>query len=60
MSLKRLRGRLNELLRGAQGRKMARVIERINPVLRGWVSYFKLSQRKRPLEAPDGWVRHKL
>jgi len=60
MSLGRLRDRLRELLRGAGGCKMATVIERINPVLRGWASYFKLSQSKRPLEELDGWVRHKL
>lgn len=56
----RLRDRLRELLRGARGRKMAYTIERINPVLRGWAGYFKLSQSKRPLEELDGWVRHKL
>lgn len=59
-SLVRLRTRLRELLRGARGRKMATVIERINPVLRGWAGYFKLSQSKRPLEELDGWVRHAL
>ncbi|WP_413730234.1 group II intron reverse transcriptase/maturase [Sodalis sp. RH22] len=56
----RLRDRLGEMLRGARGRKMANVIERINPILRGWAGYFKLSQSKRPLEKLDGWVRHKL
>jgi len=60
MSLKRLRDRLKSLLQGARGRKLPTVIERINPVLRGWSSYFKLSQSKRPLEELDGWVRHKL
>jgi len=60
MSLGRLRDRLRELLRGARGRKMATTIERMNPVLRGWASYFKLSQSKRPLEELDGWIRHKL
>jgi RNA-directed DNA polymerase len=60
MSLDRLRDRLRELLRGARGHKMANVIKRINPVLRGWAGYFKLSQSKRPLEELDGWVRHKL
>jgi RNA-directed DNA polymerase len=39
---------------------MANVITRINPVLLGWVGYFKLSQSKRSVEALDGWVRHKL
>ena len=39
---------------------MANVIEQINPVLRGWAVYFKLSQSKSPLEDLDGWVRRKL
>ncbi len=43
MSLRRLRDRLRELRRDAWGRKMANVIERINPVLRGWAGYFKLT-----------------
>jgi RNA-directed DNA polymerase len=60
MSLRCLRDRLGELLRGARGRKMAYTIERVNPVLRGWASYFKLTQGKRALERLDGWVRHKL
>ncbi len=60
MSLSRLRDRLAELLRRARGHKMANIIERINPVLRGWAGYFKLSQSKRPLEELDGWIRHKL
>lgn len=60
MSLGRLRDRLRVLLRGARGCKIVRTIERINPVLRGWAGYFKLSQGKRALEKLDGWVRHKL
>jgi RNA-directed DNA polymerase len=60
MSLERLRDRLRGLLRKARGHKMANIIARINPVLRGWAGYFKLSQSKRPLEELDGWVRHKL
>jgi RNA-directed DNA polymerase len=60
MSLGRLRDRLRDLLRRARGCKMATVIERINPVLRGWAGYFKLSQSKRSFEDLDGWVRRKL
>ena len=51
--------RVSANLKEARG-KMANVIERINPVLRGWAGYFKLSQNKRPLEGLDGWGRHKL
>ena len=57
MSLGRLRDRLRDLPRRARGRKMANIIERINPVLRGWAGYFKLTQGKRALEILDGWVR---
>ncbi|MBK5012126.1 group II intron reverse transcriptase/maturase [Pseudomonas sp. S60] len=60
MSLSRLRGKLKELLRGARGCKVTYIIEWLNPVLRGWASYFKLSQGKRALEELDGWIRHKL
>ncbi|WP_306430832.1 group II intron maturase-specific domain-containing protein, partial [Pseudomonas aeruginosa] len=60
LSRSRKRPRLRELLRKARGHKVATVIERINPVLRGWAGYFKLSQSRRPLEELDGWVRHKL
>lgn len=49
MSLGRIYDRLRELLRGARGRKMASVIERINPVLRGWACYFQLSQSTKDL-----------
>lgn len=60
MSLGRLRDRLRVLLRGARGRKLSDVIGQLNPVLRGWAGYFKLSQNKQSLEELDGWVRRKL
>jgi len=60
LSLRRLRDRLRELMRNAEGRRLSSTVERLNPVLRGWSSYFKLSQSKRPLEEIDGWVRRKL
>lgn len=60
ISLHRLRDRLREQLRRVRGRSMKYITERINPVLRGWSGYFKLSQSKRPLEELDGWVRYKL
>ncbi|MFC5698034.1 group II intron maturase-specific domain-containing protein, partial [Pseudomonas sp. GCM10022186] len=59
-SLQRLRERVKSLLRGRRGSQLTWLIERLNPVLRGWSSYFKLSQSKRPVDELDGWVRRSL
>lgn len=59
-SQQRLRARVREVLRGARGRSVGRAIEELNPVLRGWAAYFKLTGTKTGLEDLDGWIRHKL
>lgn len=56
----RLIQRLRQLLRKARGRSLARTIDELNLVLRGWAAYFKLATSERPLERIDGWVRRKL
>lgn len=59
-SLKRLQGRVREHLRAGRGRRLSTTILVLNPLLRGWMSYFRLTQVKSVLEDMDGWVRHKL
>jgi RNA-directed DNA polymerase len=59
-SLKRLEGKVREVLKGARGRSLTGTIQEFNPVLRGWAAYFKLTEIKRALEDLDGWIRHKL
>ena len=59
-SLKRLEDKIGEVLRGARGRSLTTVITELNPILRGWMAYFKLTETKKALEALDGWIRHKL
>ena len=59
-SLKRLEGKVREVLQGARGRSLTHTIEELNPVLRGWAAYFKLTETKRALEELDGWIRRKL
>ena len=56
----RLIARLRQMLRHARGRSLARAIEQLNPVLRGWAAYFKLAHSKSALQLIDGWVRRKL
>ena len=59
-SLQRLEKRIREVLKGARGRSLADTIQELNPVLRGWAAYFKLTETRRALEELDGWIRHKL
>lgn len=43
-----------------RGRSLSQTIERLNPVLRGWMNYFSLTQSHKPIEALDMWVRRRL
>jgi hypothetical protein len=59
-SLQRLEDKIREVLKGARGRSLSYTIAELNPVLRGWAAYFKLTETKMALEELDGWIRHKL
>ena len=59
-SLKRLKDKIGAVLQGARGRSLSTVITELNPILRGWMAYFKLTETKKVLEELDGWIRHKL
>lgn len=59
-SLQRLERRVRAVLKGARGRRLSNTIHELNPLLRGWAAYFKLTETKRALEELDGWIRHKL
>jgi RNA-directed DNA polymerase len=59
-SLKRLEDKIGAVLQGARGRRLSTVITELNPILRGWMAYFKLTETKKVLEELDGWIRHKL
>jgi RNA-directed DNA polymerase len=59
-SLQRLERRVRAVLKGARGRSLSSTIHELNPILRGWAAYFKLTETKWALEELDGWIRHKL
>jgi RNA-directed DNA polymerase len=60
VSLDKLTAKVRDLLRGARSRSLATTLKTLNPVLRGWAAYFKLTGTRRALEERDGWIRHKL
>ena len=56
----RLAEKIRKTLREARGGSLKQAIERLNPILRGWVAYFRLTEVKGMLEDLDGWIRRKL
>ena len=59
-SIVRLRERIRTLLREGRGRSVGHTIEQLNPVLRGWMNYFCLSETTRAIEELDTWIRRRL
>jgi RNA-directed DNA polymerase len=59
-SRKRFAERVRKALRAGRGQSLKQVIENLNPLLRGWMSYFRLTEVNGVLEELDAWIRHKL
>lgn len=59
-SVERLKEKIRSLTTGNRTKSVKATIEALSPVLRGWISYFRLSEVKGVLEELDGWIRRKL
>jgi RNA-directed DNA polymerase len=59
-SVQRLRESVRECCRRGRGRRLTSTINDLNQKLRGWMSYFRLTEVKGVLEELDGWIRRKL
>lgn len=59
-SRQRFADKVRKAMKTGRGRSLERVIEELNPLLRGWVAYFRRTEVKNVLEELDGWIRHKL
>ena len=60
-TVRRLRGDLKSAFRRGRGRNLGRLIkEELVPKLRGWITYFRLSEVKGIFEELDQWIRHRL
>ena len=59
-SVRRLKKKLKKIFRIGRGRSIARLIEDLRPVLRGWIHYFRLAEVKGIFEELDGWIRRRL
>ena len=58
-SLQKLQETLRPLTQRTRGWSLSAIIEKANPILRGWHGYFGRSHRTG-LSGPDGWLRRRL
>jgi len=55
-----LLSKLKEVFRSYQSQPVKRVIEQINPILRGWVNYFRIGHSSRSFNYVKDWVEKKI
>lgn len=58
--VQRFKGDLKAEFRRGRGRSLNRLIEDLNPKLRGWMNYFRHIGVKGILQVLDGWLRRHL
>ena len=55
-----LLGKLKEIFRSSRSQPISGVIEKINPILRGWVKYFAIGHSSRCFSFVRYWVEKKI
>ena len=58
--LKAFKEKVKQLTKRNTGGNLARVVTQLNPVLRGFVNYFKIANISRQLKALASWIRRRL
>ena len=60
-SVRRLKGKLRERVRRDRGANLQRLAqEELTPLLRGWITYFRLTEIRGAIEEVDQWLRRQL
>jgi len=59
-SVKRLKTKIRMMCRKGRGRNLRRLLGELEPMLRGWLNYYRYSEVKASFEELDQWFRRKL
>jgi RNA-directed DNA polymerase len=58
--IKRFKDKVRRITRRNSGRKLEEIIKELNPVLRGWINYYRVANIKGFIRDFTGWLRRRL
>lgn len=59
-SIEKLKQKLKEVTSRNKPMSMEERIQKLNPIIRGWVNYFRIAEMKSWMETVDGWLRTRI
>lgn len=59
-SVEKLKAKLKELTKRSWSVSMDYRISKLNPVIRGWINYYKICEMKMIMNRLDGWLRTRI
>ena len=59
-AVRRLKGNLRMVLRRGRGQNLLKLIQRLNPIIRDWLQYYRHIEVTSVLRELDGWLRRHL
>lgn len=59
-SVAKMKGKLKELTSRSNGWWYARLKDKLNQSIKGWMNYFKLADMRSILQMTDEWLRHRI
>lgn len=58
--VKRLKDKIRKITKRNSGRRLENIIKELNPILRGWINYYRIANIKSFTENFMGWLRRRL
>jgi len=58
--IQRFKDKIRKITKRNAGRKLEEVIKELNPVLRGWINYYRVANMKRLARSLMEWIRRRL
>ncbi len=58
--VKRFKDKVRKITKRNSGRSIKTVIKELNPVIRGWINYFRIANMKRLIKELMSWIRRRL